>query len=223
MWWFEIVDMLVKLVLTSLLVFLPGSARLPVGAAIAGLYLMFTLAVGAFARSLDERMQFLAYGEVLLLFLAGIQLQAVVPAPGSSYDIMMVRFRAVATAPHLLWLIGRVLDRSERADRHHVHLPRSVLRSSLRLSKLTFPCARIQQVCCTARARCCTCRTASSCCASSASGSSARRSPSASTAAAIATRRTSASEPSLARSHVPHLISFDFRCADCTPLRWATK
>ena len=57
-------DMLVKLVLTSLLVFLPSAARMPIGAALSAGYLMFTLSIGAFARALDERMQIVAYCEV---------------------------------------------------------------------------------------------------------------------------------------------------------------
>jgi hypothetical protein len=58
-----------KLILTSVLSFVPRDARMPVGMVFALVYTIIILLSQPYARKLDERMHLIAYIEVTLFFL----------------------------------------------------------------------------------------------------------------------------------------------------------
>jgi heme/copper-type cytochrome/quinol oxidase subunit 2 len=70
-WWFELVDMTHKLILTSILAFFPADAQLPFGMCIATLYLMIILLAKPYQRKGDDRLHMFAQVEISLLMLAG--------------------------------------------------------------------------------------------------------------------------------------------------------
>jgi len=76
-WYFEMVDMSVKLILTSILAFLPTGAQLPVGLVVIGLYLSVILIRRPYIRDLDDRLHMLALCEIGLLLLCGLTLETV--------------------------------------------------------------------------------------------------------------------------------------------------
>lgn len=60
-----------KLILTSVLSFIPRDALMPVGMVFALIYTIIILLSQPYARQLDERMHLIAYIEVTLFFLTG--------------------------------------------------------------------------------------------------------------------------------------------------------
>jgi hypothetical protein len=70
-WWFEMVDMLHKLVLTSLLVLFPPDAQLPVAMVASTIYTMVILVKKPYYRKGDDRLHLYAQVEIFLLLLAG--------------------------------------------------------------------------------------------------------------------------------------------------------
>lgn len=70
-WFWEIADSAHKLFLTSLLAFFPQPSQLPLGMAIAIVYLSSLLVVNPYIRSEDDRLHLLAQTEIFLLLLAG--------------------------------------------------------------------------------------------------------------------------------------------------------
>ncbi len=55
-WWWEMVDMIVKLCLTSLLGFLSYDVQCQVGIAVCGVYLISLLLAAPYVRKMDDRM-----------------------------------------------------------------------------------------------------------------------------------------------------------------------
>jgi len=70
-WWFELVDMLHKLFLTSLLDFFPTDAQLPLGMCIAMVYLVTLLRTNPYIRKEDDKLHLLCQIEIMLLLAAG--------------------------------------------------------------------------------------------------------------------------------------------------------
>jgi len=70
-WWFELVDMVHKLILTSLLAFLPPEAQIPFGMVICMSYVMIILVRKPYHRKGDDRLSLFAQVEIFLLMLAG--------------------------------------------------------------------------------------------------------------------------------------------------------
>jgi Na+-transporting methylmalonyl-CoA/oxaloacetate decarboxylase gamma subunit len=71
MWWFEMADMLHKLVLTSLLAFLPDSAQLPVGLWVVVLYTAAILLLKPYKHKGDDRLHLFVQTEILLMIYSG--------------------------------------------------------------------------------------------------------------------------------------------------------
>jgi hypothetical protein len=71
MWWFELVDMVHKLILTSLLAFLPPDGQIPFGMAICMSYVIIILIRKPYHRKGDDRLSLFAQVEIFLLMLAG--------------------------------------------------------------------------------------------------------------------------------------------------------
>jgi len=76
-WYFELVDMFVKLILTSLLAFFPTGAQLQMGMAVIGCYINIILVFRPYIRTLDDQLHLVALNEIMLLLLCGIILQFV--------------------------------------------------------------------------------------------------------------------------------------------------
>jgi hypothetical protein len=70
-WWFEMVEMLHKLALTSILAFLPTAYQLPTGLVIANLFLMTLLLMRPYVRKGDERLHLLVQTEISLMLYVG--------------------------------------------------------------------------------------------------------------------------------------------------------
>jgi len=69
-WWFEIVDMLHKLTLTSLIAFFPVQVKLPAAMSITTSYTMLILVRRPYLRKADDTLHLLAQVELLLLLMA---------------------------------------------------------------------------------------------------------------------------------------------------------
>jgi len=70
-WWFELVDMTHKFLLTSVLSFFPSTAQMPVGMVVCTLYTMAILVRKPYYRKGDDRLHMFAQVELFLLMLAG--------------------------------------------------------------------------------------------------------------------------------------------------------
>jgi uncharacterized membrane protein len=71
LWWFEVVDMMNKLFLTSLVAFFPYTAQLPVGMVFSVVYIQVLLALRPYIRSSDDRLHLFAQIEIFLMLMAG--------------------------------------------------------------------------------------------------------------------------------------------------------
>jgi len=70
-WWFEMVDMLHKLFITSLVGFFPFAAQLDIAMAVVTLYLIVILSFRPYVRAGDDQLHKLAQVELMLLLMAG--------------------------------------------------------------------------------------------------------------------------------------------------------
>jgi len=70
-WWFELVDMLHKLTMTSLLAFLPVEGQMPTGMCVAIAYILVILLRRPYLRKGDDRLHLFAQTEIYLVVLAG--------------------------------------------------------------------------------------------------------------------------------------------------------
>lgn len=86
MWWFEIADCLYKLVMTSLLTFLPTNVQLPFAMCIVCLYFMVSIYLNPYIRPSDDLLHSLCLTEIMLLVMAGYVFAATDAASFSSTD-----------------------------------------------------------------------------------------------------------------------------------------
>jgi hypothetical protein len=70
-WWFELVDMSHKLIMTSLLAFLPVDGQMPAGMFVASTYTVVILLRRPYLRKGDDRLHLFAQTEIYLVVLAG--------------------------------------------------------------------------------------------------------------------------------------------------------
>lgn len=70
-WWFEMIDLMHKLFLTSIIAFFPVGGQLPLGMCIACFYLIVILRTNPYLRADDDKLHLLAQTEIFLLFFAG--------------------------------------------------------------------------------------------------------------------------------------------------------
>ena len=77
LWWLEIVDMMHKLILTSLLRFLVPVMALRVGIFVAACYLVLVLVISPFVRKSDDRLHQLMQVEIVMLIFAAYLSQTV--------------------------------------------------------------------------------------------------------------------------------------------------
>jgi len=71
LWWFELLDCLNKLFLTSLLPFFPTEAQLPLGMCICVLYFMLSIYLNPYIRMSDDLLHQLVLTEILLILVCG--------------------------------------------------------------------------------------------------------------------------------------------------------
>jgi len=69
-WYFEFIDMLHKILITSIVAFFPSAWQMPFCLAVAGAYLLVILLTRPYVRKGDDRLQQLAQTEVIVLLLA---------------------------------------------------------------------------------------------------------------------------------------------------------
>jgi len=92
-YWFEMVDLIHKLILCSIIVFFPTPAILPVGLAIEGIYIMILLLKTPYLRLADDRLQMLAQFDIFLLLTVQHTYSVEgAPPPGSNVDIALSAF-----------------------------------------------------------------------------------------------------------------------------------
>jgi hypothetical protein len=70
-WFFELLDIAHKLLLSSLLVFLPKDYQIPCGLAAAGAYGITILVQKPYVRAIDDRLHLLAQIELIVIFMSG--------------------------------------------------------------------------------------------------------------------------------------------------------
>lgn len=70
-WWFEMLDMLHKLIVTSMLALFPTGAQLPVGMFVVVLYAIVILVVHPYIRAEDDQLHLFCQIEVLMLLIVG--------------------------------------------------------------------------------------------------------------------------------------------------------
>jgi len=70
-WWFEMFDMLEKLLVTSVVGFFPSDMQMPAGMVLVCLYLMTLLVWSPYLRKGDDRLAQIAQVEILMLLVAG--------------------------------------------------------------------------------------------------------------------------------------------------------
>jgi len=70
-WWFELVDVMHKLIMTCILPFIPTQLQMPFGMVVAMSYLVLILLRSPYYRKGDDRLHQLAQVELFLLLLAG--------------------------------------------------------------------------------------------------------------------------------------------------------
>ena len=70
-WWFELIDMAHKLLLTSILAFLPQNYQMPCGMVFAIIYLIILLIAHPYIRKADDRLHIFAQIEIFLLMFGG--------------------------------------------------------------------------------------------------------------------------------------------------------
>jgi len=88
LWYFELVDMLNKLFLTSLLPFFTADAQAPVGLAWCGAYTIFILLMSPYIRKIDDQLHLVCMIHLMLILLIGWVLQQDPFVVGSSADIV---------------------------------------------------------------------------------------------------------------------------------------
>jgi len=86
-WWFELVDMLNKFFLTSVLAFFPINAQMPVGMVWVNMYTTVVLFTKPYVRLYDDRLQLYANIHLFLIMLMALTLQSNPFTPGSSTDV----------------------------------------------------------------------------------------------------------------------------------------
>jgi hypothetical protein len=140
-WWFELVDMAVKLTLTSVLHFLPGNLRMPAGLVVLALFYILLLLRVPYIRSLDDRLHVFCIAQMFLLILCSYILErANVDQLDPTVDLMLSVVLIAITCGVILfflYLVGRALvfkwDKRRRKKkmkgRGHVMLRRASLRS----------------------------------------------------------------------------------------------
>jgi hypothetical protein len=70
-WWFEMADMLHKLIVTSLIGFLPFEYQMPIGMCIVVIYMWVILRYKPYLRKSDDRLHLFAQCEIILLLMSG--------------------------------------------------------------------------------------------------------------------------------------------------------
>jgi hypothetical protein len=70
-WWWEMVDMIHKLIMTSILAFFPTETQLPIGMSVAILYTMALLVCQPYVRNEDDLLHLLVQAEIFLLCAVG--------------------------------------------------------------------------------------------------------------------------------------------------------
>lgn len=107
-WWFEIVDMSHKLLLTSVLMFFPSSAQLPVALTILIAHLMVILINAPYTRKGDDRLHQLVQIVLFLMILAAYTLEAE-ESYGDATDVLLTVLFVFMTISIFFFFIGQVL------------------------------------------------------------------------------------------------------------------
>jgi len=86
-WYFEMIDMLNKFFLTSIIPFIPTNGQMPVGMTWITLYIFILLFAKPYVRRMDDHLHLLANIHLLLIMLMAQTLSAVSFVPGSATDV----------------------------------------------------------------------------------------------------------------------------------------
>jgi len=121
-WWFELADMIHKLLLTSILPFFPISSQLPFGMAIIIIYLCGILLLCPYVRIIDDRLHMLSQIELFLLLLMGSVVNVAGNIQeGSAIDISLSTLMFMLTFAlicfflyHCLLLFRRIVRNKQR-------------------------------------------------------------------------------------------------------------
>jgi len=125
-WWFEMVDMFHKFLISALVQLVPVNAYFPVGMVISYLYLAVILFHGPYWKPTDLRLHVLAQTELLLLMLAGLIWHELNLWLDPTSDIMMSVFLIALMVTFFLVFLQQIISeilnpRLEAAGKSGIH------------------------------------------------------------------------------------------------------
>jgi len=88
-WWFELLDMVYKLFLTSVVIFLPPLVQLPIAMIVCSGFTMVLLAKQPYIRIRNDQLHLLAQAEIFLLLLTGYVLKSEETSLTGVVDILL--------------------------------------------------------------------------------------------------------------------------------------
>jgi len=112
-WWFELVDMLHKLILTAILILIPSSARLRIGLVVTSLYSLLILTTQPYIRSDDDRLHLLVQMLIYLVLIAGLTESEVGRVSGSMDTVLSIFLIAMTVI--LLIIFGLLIVKYARS------------------------------------------------------------------------------------------------------------
>jgi len=123
MWFFEMVDMFFKIMLTSVIAFLPDTWQLPFGMAVTVCYMSMILMRSPYIRAQDDRMHLFALTEIVLLLMCGYILQRPEPFDYAIDVALSVIFITLTICVILLFVYhGALFIKSEYQARERAKL-----------------------------------------------------------------------------------------------------
>eukprot|EP00455_Lapot_gusevi_P034603 TRINITY_DN381_c0_g1_i1.p1 TRINITY_DN381_c0_g1~~TRINITY_DN381_c0_g1_i1.p1 ORF type:complete len:769 (-),score=306.56 TRINITY_DN381_c0_g1_i1:325-2631(-) len=108
LWWFEMVDMLNKLVMTSCIVFFPTSLQLAAGMAVIMLYSMIILIVNPYIRKGDDRLHLFANIELFLMLFITYSFQEQIDLDDSQDTLVSVILIIISAGFFLFFLVQSI-------------------------------------------------------------------------------------------------------------------
>lgn len=125
-WWFEFLDMVHKILLTSVLNFFPDNVQLPAALVIIGLYTMAILLCTPYIEDSDDIFHLLAQAEIFNIVMCAWVLQTYTLTPDSAEEVLLSILLCMLLFTLLIELIRRIIIKL----RPQYHKARRVFRES---------------------------------------------------------------------------------------------
>lgn len=115
-WWFEIVDILYKLAITSALIVLPPDYRLRIGMVVVIIYLGICLQYRPFLRKGDDRLNAFVQVEIFVLLLAS-QVYQTIRSVDKPVDNTMSAILIMLTAGIFVYIIAQIISNAKKMSK----------------------------------------------------------------------------------------------------------